>query len=300
MRDRRALIEAALAAVSMLAAAAVAGVTLFILGLVAIKGMEHLSWEFLSTPPAGDMASGGILPMINGTVMLVLLMSLFTAPLGGLIALYLNEVSPRDWLYHAIISSVRSLAAIPSIVYGLFGLTFYVTVIGGGLDALFGFTDRVFQERCLLWAALTMGTLTLPTNIVAVTEALELVPASQRHAALCLGYTRWETIKWVVAPQAAGGMLTGLALSISRGAGEVAPILFVGVAYYMPGFTGDPLGQFMELGYHIFVMATQSSNVERTLPIQYATTLTLLTITFALNAVGQYIRWRCRQKLAPR
>jgi phosphate transport system permease protein len=144
---------------------------------------------------------------------------------------------------------------------------------------------------------MTMGALTLPTNVIAVTEALKMVPDEQRHAGLCLGYTRWETIKWIVFPQATGGILTGLVLSISRGAGEVAPILFVGVAYFIPNFTGDLLDQFMHLGYHLYVLATQSPNVDRTLPIQYSTTLVLLILTFAFNSIGQVIRWRHRRKL---
>jgi phosphate transport system permease protein len=297
MRDNRPVIEKAFATVCNTAAAAVVGATLFILGLVLVKGIGHISWEFLTEPPTGDMAHGGIFPMIQGTVYLVLIMSLMTVPLGAIIAIYLNEISSKGWLYNAVMSSVRTLAAVPSIVYGLFGLAFYVTVLGGGIDWLLGYEDRVFQQRCLLWAAVTMGTLTLPTNVVSVTEALKLVPDEQRHSATCLGFTRWETIKWVVAPQAIGGILTGLVLSVSRGAGEVAPILFVGVAYFIPNFSGDPLDQFMELGYHIFVMSTQSPNVDQTLPIQYSTTLVLLALTFAFNSVGQVIRWFHRKKM---
>lgn len=273
----------------------IALIVLFIIALVAVNGASSISFEFLTSAPSGDMISGGIGPMILGTALLVLMMSIFTAPLGALVALYLNEVAPKNWLYHAMMSSVRTLAAVPAIVYGLFGAAFFVAALGGALDALFGL-DRVFQERCLLWAALTMGSLTLPTNIVAVTESLKFVSFDQRLAAISLGYTKWEVVKWVVLPQAVPGILTGLVLSISRGAGEVAPILFVGVAYYMPSFTGNPLDQFMELGYHIFVMSTQSPNIDKTMPIQYATTLTLLALTFGFNSIGQVIRYFQRRK----
>ncbi|MGK7344940.1 MAG: phosphate ABC transporter permease PstA [Candidatus Nitrospinota bacterium M3_3B_026] len=298
MRDRRFFYEKVFSSLSNAAAAVVVGVVFFILGLILVKGAGHVSWKFLTTEPTADATEGGILSPIKGTILLVFWMSIMTAPLGAVIAIYLNEVSAKNWLYNTVMSSVRTLAAVPSIVYGLFGLAFYVTVVGGGLDWLLGYEDRVFQERCLLWAAVTMGTLTLPTNVISVTEALKLVPDEQRHAAICLGYTKWEVIKWVVLPQAVGGMLTGLVLSISRGAGEVAPILFVGVAYYIPGFSGDLLDQFMELGYHIYVMATQSPNVQETLPVQYATTLVLLVLTFSFNSIGQVIRWLHRRKMA--
>lgn len=291
MRDNRLLYEKLFGATANLAAFIVTFTTLFILGLIVVEGAPHITWEFLTENPTADMSGGGIYPVIMGTIELVLLMSIMTVPLGTIIAVYLNEVSKKNWLYNIVMSSVRTLAAVPSIVYGLFGLAFFVTVVGGSLDWILGYEDKVFKQRCLLWAAATMGALTLPTNVISVTEALKLVSDDQRHAAICLGYTRWEVIKWVVVPQALGGMLTGLVLSISRGAGEVAPILFVGVAYFMPEFTGHPLDQFMDLGYHIYVLATQSPNVDRTLPAQYASTLVLLAIVFSFNAVGQTIRW---------
>ncbi len=297
MRDRRLLYEFAFKAVANTAAAIVVGVTLFILGLVFVKGVGGISFAFLTSSPAGNMSDGGIGPMILGTAYLVILMSLMTVPLGAIIAVYLNEIASRNWLYNAVMSSVRTLAAVPSIVFGLFGLAFFVMALGGALDWFFGY-DRVFQERCLMWAALTMGTLTLPTNVISVTEALKLVSDEQRHAGICLGYTRWEVVKWIVLPQAVGGILTGLVLSVSRGAGEVAPILFVGVAYFIPNFSGNVLDQFMELGYHIYVMSTQSPNVDETLPIQYATTLVLLTLTFGFNSIGQVIRWMHRKKMS--
>ncbi len=297
MRDLRKTYEFGFKVITNLTALLVVTIIIFIIGLVAVKGATHMSWEFLTSNPTGDMEHGGIWPMIKGTAMLVMMMSMFTVPLGAVIAIYLNEVSQKNWFYNMVMSSVRTLAAVPSIVYGLFGLAFFVNVVGGTLDWLIGYEDHVFRERCLLWAALTMGSLTLPTNVISVTEALKLVPEEQRHAGICLGYTRWEVIKWIVLPQAIGGMLTGLVLSISRGAGEVAPILFVGVAYFVPNFTGDPLDQFMELGYHIFVMATQSPNVDRAAPILYSTTLVLLMLTFTFNSIGQMIRWLHRRKM---
>lgn len=297
MRDNRRFFEFLLKTFSNFMAMLVVTVTLFILGLVLVKGIGGISWTFLTASPTGSMDGGGIGPMILGTAYLVILMSLMTVPLGAVIAVYLNEIAARNWLYNTVMSSVRTLAAVPSIVFGLFGLAFFVMVLGGALDWLFGY-DRVFQERCLMWAALTMGTLTLPTNVISVTEALKLVPDEQRHAGICLGYTRWEVVKWIVLPQALGGVLTGLVLSVSRGAGEVAPILFVGVAYFIPNFSGNVLDQFMELGYHIYVMSTQSPNVDETLPIQYSTTLVLLTLTFTFNSIGQVIRSMHRKKMS--
>ncbi len=297
MRDRRLFYEKAFGMAANLGALAVVSVTVFILGLIFFKGIGHISWSFLTGAPTADMAGGGIYPVIMGTVLLVVLMCVMTVPLGAVIAIYLNEVSEKNRLYNLVLSSVRTLAAVPSIVYGLFGLAFFVTVIGGGLDWILGYEDRVFQQRCLLWAAFTMGALTLPTNVISVIEALKLVPDEQRHSGICLGFTRWEVIKWVVLPQAAGGILTGLVLSIARGAGEVAPILFVGAAYFLPDFSGNLLDQFMDLGYHIYVLATQSPNVDKTLPVQYATTLVLLTLVFSFNAVGQAARWAHRRKM---
>jgi len=297
MPDRRKALEFSFKVITNMTAVLVVSIIVFIIGLVVVKGSEHMSLSFLTSNPTGDMEHGGIWPMIKGTAMLVMMMSMLTVPLGAVIAIYLNEVSKKNWFYNIVMSSVRTLAAVPSIVYGLFGLAFFVNVVGGGLDWLIGYEDHVFQQRCLLWAAFTMGSLTLPTNVISVTEALKLVPDEQRHAGICLGYTRWEVIKWVVLPQAIGGMLTGLVLSISRGAGEVAPILFVGVAYFVPNFSGNPLDQFMELGYHIFVMATQSPNVDKATPILYSTTLVLLILTFTFNSIGQILRWLHRRKM---
>ncbi|VAX20586.1 Phosphate transport system permease protein PstA (TC 3.A.1.7.1) [hydrothermal vent metagenome] len=298
MRDYRKVYELAFKIITNTTALLVVAIVFFILSIVTIKGFDHLSWEFITAEPTGDMLHGGIWPMIKGTIMLVMMMSVLTVPLGTVIAIYLNEVSRKNWFYNIIMSAIRTLAAVPSIVYGLFGFAFFVNIVGGTLDWMIGYEDRVFQERCLLWAAFTMGSLTLPTNVISVTEALKLVPNEQRHAGMCLGYTRWEVIKWIVFPQAISGMLTGLVLSISRGAGEVAPILFVGVAYFIPHFSGAPLDQFMELGYHIFVMATQSPNIDKATPVLYATTFVLLVLTFTFNAIGQVIRWIHRRKMS--
>ena len=217
MIDKRIIIERLFSLVTSFFAMCVVVLTTFIIGLVLINGLDKLTWDFLTLPPTGTMDGGGILPIIEGTVMLVLLMSLISVPFGTAIALYLNEVSSKGAVYNYTMSSVRTLAAVPSIVYGLFGLAFFVNIMGGGLDFLFGYEERVFRERCLLWAAMTMGVLTLPINIIAVTEALKMVPQEQRHAGLCFGYTSWEVIKWIVFPQAKGGILTGLVLSVSRG-----------------------------------------------------------------------------------
>ena len=273
--------------------------TFSIVGIILVNGIGTISWEFLTEAPTHGMSEGGIFPAIVGTFFLVMYMSILTVPLGTVIAFYLSEIATHGKMYNIIMSAVRTLAAVPSIVFGLFGLSFFVFFIGENIDAAMGIDPRepLFNKPCLLWAACTMGILTLPTNIVAVTEALKMVSMEQRISGYCMGMSKWEVIRYIVFPQSWGGIITGLVLSVSRGAGEVAPILFVGAAYFLPFLPADPLSQFMELGYHIYIMTTQSFNVEKTLPIQYATTLVLLTLTLMLNAFGQAFRYIHRKKL---
>jgi phosphate transport system permease protein len=197
-------------------------------------------------------------------------------------------------LYRWSRSAVDNLAGVPSIVFGLFGLGFFVQWVGRGVDTVFFGGHLAFGQPALIWASLTMAALTLPVVIVSVEEALRAVPQSFREASYALGATKSQTIFRVVLPDALSGVLTGGILAVSRGAGEVAPILFVGAAYFLPHLPSKLNDQFMELGYHIFVLSTQSPDVEATKPLLYATVLVLLGLTFLLNVVAVVVRARLR------
>lgn len=265
---------------------------------IVMGGKDTLSWEFLTTAPREGMTEGGIFPAIVGTVLLVLLMSLAGVPAGAITALYLTEyASQRSVISRAIRFAVNTLAGVPSIVFGLFGLGFFVQFVGTGMDRMFtdGVTLRWAQPN-ILWASLTMALLTLPVVIVSVEEAIRNVPQDLRAASLALGATRWQTVWKVVLPNSLTGILTGAILAVSRGAGEVAPILFTGAAYFLPELPDSLSSQFMHLGYHIYIMSTQSTNVEATRGIQFATTLVLLILTFVLNFSAIILRSRVRSR----
>jgi len=266
-----------------------------ILGNIIANGWTRISWEFLSGNPREGMTEGGIFPAIFGTALLVLLMTIFVVPLGVLVAIYFSEYADRtSMLYRWSRSAVDNLAGVPSIVFGLFGLGFFVQWVGRGVDTAFFGGHLTFGQPAIIWAALTMAILTLPVVIVSVEEALRAVPQSFREASYALGATKSQTIFRVVLPDAVSGVLTGGILAVSRGAGEVAPILFVGAAYFLPHLPTKLNDQFMELGYHIFVLTTQSPDVEATKPLLYATVLVLLGLTFLLNVVAVVVRARLR------
>jgi phosphate transport system permease protein len=266
-----------------------------IVGNVVWHGWEQISWEFLSGAPRVGMTEGGIFPAIFGTVLLVLLMTIFVVPLGVCVAIYFSEyANRRSWLYRWTRQAVNNLAGVPSIVFGLFGLGFFVQFVGGWVDQQFYEGKLTYGQPAILWAALTMAVLTLPVVIVSVEESLRSVPQSYREASYALGATRTQTVFRVVLPHALAGVLTGGILAVSRGAGEVAPILFVGAAYYLPELPSRLNDQFMELGYHIYVLATQSPDVEATKPLLYGTVLVLLALTFLLNLTAITIRARLR------
>jgi phosphate transport system permease protein len=259
-----------------------------------IGGYKKITWEFLTKPPSLGVMGGGVFPAIFGTLVLVILMTLMVMPTGVLTAIYLHEYAPRDAMLTKLIrASISNLAGIPSIIYGMFGLAFFVLFVGKKIDALIG-AELLFGQPCLLWAAATLSILTLPVVITVTEEALSSIPEEVRLASYALGATRWQTVWRVVVPKAMGGILTGAILAVSRGAGEVAPLLFTGVAYYLPRLSISPSSQFMHLGYHIYVMATQSPDVEATLPMQYATALVLLFLTFVLNLLAILIRVRLK------
>jgi phosphate transport system permease protein len=262
-------------------------------------GSERLSWGFLTKAPAEGMTAGGVFPAIFGTVAMVILMTIAVVPAGVATAIYLHEYADRQAPLTRIIRiAVNNLAGVPSIVFGLFGLGFFIQFVGGGIDKVFFGGSKVLGQPALLWASLTMAVLTLPVVIVATEEALRSVPRELREASLALGATKFQTVLNVVLPQATPGIMTGTILAISRGAGEVAPILFTGAAYYLPQLPWHPNSQFMHLGYHVYVLATQSPDVDAAKPLLYSTVLVLLAVTFVLNLSAFVVRSRMRHRFA--
>lgn len=268
-----------------------------ILAITFIGGWKHLTWEFLTQFPREGMTKGGIFPAVVGTALMTLIMTVAAVPFGTITALYLAEyASEKSWLASTIRFAVKTLAVVPSIIFGLFGLGFFIKFIGFNVDNAFYGGELHWGQPNILWASLTMALLTLPIVIVSVEESIRTVPREVREASLALGATKWQTIVKVVLPGSITGILTGTILAISRGAGEVAPILFTGAAYYLADLPHAMSDQFMSLGYHIYIMSTQSTNVDDTLPIQFATTLVLLLLTFSLSMVAVVLRYRIRKK----
>ncbi len=268
---------------------------------ILLNGWSALSWRFISTIPTKDFfepETTGILPMIVGTTIRVFLMTIFVVPVGVITAVYLTEyASHTSWLTRVIRGAVNNLAGVPSIVFGLFGAGFFINFLGRNLDVALHRTEPTWGQPALLWASLTLAVMTLPVVIVATEESLRAIPPGLREASLALGATKLETVVKIVLPQALPGILTGGILAVSRAGGEVAPILFTGVAYYLASLPTRVTDQFMDLGYHVYVLSTQSPNIEKTRPILYATVLVLLGLTFALNFTAILIRARVRRKL---
>jgi phosphate transport system permease protein len=263
-------------------------------------------WEFFTADPRESNTEGGIFPAIFGTVMMVILMSLMAVPFGVLAALYLREYARQGVLVRTVRIAVNNLAGVPSIVFGLFGLGFFVYFVGGTIDQLF-YPERLptptYGTGGILWASLTLGLLTIPVVIVASEEALAAVPRSMREASLATGATKFQTILRVVLPAAAPGVLTGLILAMARGAGEVAPLMITGVVKLAPDLPLDGYfpylhleRKFMHLGFHIYDVGFQSPNVEAAKPMVYATTVLLLLIVVLLNLTAIVVRNRLRRK----
>ena len=263
-------------------------------------------WEFLSGDPRESNTEGGILPAIFGTVMMVILMSLLAVPFGVLAALYLREYARQGTLVRLVRIAVNNLAGVPSIVFGVFGLGFFVYFVGGAIDQAFfpeSLPTPTFGTGGILWASLTLGLLTVPVVIVASEEALGTVPRSMREASLATGATKFQTIMRVVLPAAAPGVLTGLILAMARGAGEVAPLMITGVVKLAPDLPLDGVPpflhldrKFMHLGYHIYDVGFQSPNVEAAKPMVYATAILLLVIVVALNLTAIVVRNHLRKR----
>lgn len=268
------------------------------LAMIYMGGKDFLTIEFLTQAPSEGMTGGGIFPAIVGTALLVILMSLVGVPIGTITAVYLTEYSRQTSIFTRLIRfAINTLAGVPAIVFGLFGLGFFIQFVGTGVDKVVSGDGVVrWGQPNLLWASLTMALLTLPVVIVSVEEALRTVPRDLREASLALGATKFQTIWKIVLPNAMTGVLTGAILAVGRGAGEVAPILFTGVAYFLPELPKSLSDQFMQLGYHLYVMSTQSTDVEATKGIQYASAFVLLAMTFGMNLVAVLFRYKIRNK----
>lgn len=285
-----------------LSGSAVALMLLTLVGIlvpVFVEGLPRIDLVFLTEQPSADLVGGGIWPAIFGTTLLTLLMTLAVVPAGVATAIYLTEYAPRrSRLATVVRAAVHNLAGVPSIVFGLFGLGFFVLFVGRGLDALLydPADGPVWGQPAVLWSSLTLAVLTLPVVIVTTEEALRAVPHDLRLASYGLGATRWQTIAQVVLPNARAGILTGVVLAVSRGAGEVAPIIFTGAANFLPYLPTDLRDMYMHLGYHVFALSTQSPNVDLARPTLFATVAVLLTLTFSLNLVAVVLRARTRSR----
>jgi phosphate transport system permease protein len=254
-----------------------------ILGIVVyitIKGAPAISWEFLSAMPRDGMRAGGILPAIIGTVYLMVGTGLISIPLGIAAGIYLAEYASDNWWTRLIRIAIISLAGVPSVVYGLFGLGLFVLFFNFGIS--------------IISAALTLSIMTLPVIISTTEEAMRSVPYKFRVVGISLGGTQWQTIRKVILPRALPGIITGIILGLERAVGETAPILFTGATFFLPHLPSSPMDATMALPYHIYVIATQIPGMP--IRIQYGTVLVLLVFVLAMNLIASIIRSRARAK----
>jgi phosphate transport system permease protein len=253
---------------------------LAVLGYILKQGIPSISWEFLTTMPRDGMRAGGILPAIVGTFYLTVGTAIFSVPLGIAAAIYLSEYARDNMLTRLIRLAIINLAGIPSVVYGLFGLGLFVLFLKFGTS--------------ILAASLTLSIMTLPVIISASEEALRAVPQAFRTVSISLGGTQWQTIRKIVLPQALPGILTGVILGLERAAGETAPILFTGAAFFLPRLPNSPMDATMALPYHLFVISTQVP--EMPVQIQYGTALVLIVFVLSMNVIATIIRSRARAR----
>lgn len=247
------------------------------------KGHSVISWEFLTQSPKKGMTEGGIFPAILGTLMVTVMSGALAIPLGIGCAVYLNEYARDTWLTRLIRISIRNLAGVPSIVYGLFGVVLFVQLLN--------------FDTSILSAGLTLGLLILPLTITASEEALKAVPQAYRDGSLALGSTKWQAIRTNVLPYAIPGIMTGTILGLSRAAGETAPILFTGAAFYLPDLPHSIRDQFMALPYHLYIMSTQHHALLKVRPLAYGTALVLILLVFTINFTAVIVRYRLRKKV---
>lgn len=279
------------------------------MGWLAKLGVYFSRWgEFLVDEPREANTEGGVLPAIFGTFAMTVLMALLVAPFGVITALYLHEYAKQGRLVSIVRISVNNLAGVPSIVYGVFGLGFFAYIFGSSIDALF-FAERLpnptYGTGGLLWSSLTLALLTVPVVIVATEEAISAVPLSMREGSLACGASKWQTIRNIVLPRAMPGILTGLILAMARGAGEVAPLMLVGVVKLAPELPIDGFfpylhleRSFMHLGFHIYDVGFQSRNSEAGKPMVFVTTLLLIGLIFVMNITAIMIRNRLKRRFA--
>jgi len=251
-----------------------------VFGYIIFRGVPAISWQFLAAMPRDGMRAGGILPAIVGTFYLTLGTAVFSVPIGIAAAIYLSEYARENWITRLIRIAIINLAGIPSVVYGLFGLGLFVLFLKFGTS--------------ILSASLTLSIMTLPVIISAAEEALRAVPQSFRTVSISLGGTRWQTIRKIVLPQALPGIITGVILGLERAAGETAPILFTGAAFFLPHLPNSPLDATMALPYHLFVISTQVPGMP--IQIQYGTALVLIVFVLGMNIAATVIRSRARAK----
>lgn len=265
-------------------------------------------WEFLSAEPREANTEGGVWPAIFGTFVMTVVMALLVAPFGVMAALYLREYARQGRIVSLVRICVNNLAGVPSIVYGVFGLGFFAYVLGGSIDSMF-YPERLpsptFGTGGLLWSALTLALLTVPVVIVATEESLAAVPRSMREGSLACGASKWQTIRWIVLPRAMPGIMTGLILAMARGAGEVAPLMIVGVVKLAPELPVDAVfpfvhleRSFMHLGFHIYDVGFQSRNSEAGRSMVFVTALVLIALVLVLNAVSINVRNRLKRRFA--
>lgn len=265
-------------------AAAVNGFALLvIIYFMVANGWRAISWEFLTQPPMESMTKGGILPCIVGTLCLSLGAIIAAMPIGIASAIYLNEYARPGKMVRLIRLGINNLAGVPSVVFGLFGLAFFVVILKMGVSIAAG--------------ALTLGAMSLPVIIGTTEEALKSVPDTYREASLGLGATKWQTIWRVVLPSALPGILTGAILGISRAAGETAPIMFTGAVFFTPRLPTSIFNEVMALPYHIYVLATAGTEIEKTRHLQYGTALVLIALVLGMNLVAILWRTRLRKRL---
>ncbi len=273
-------------ALGFLGLRAAMGLVLAVLALflydIGRKGGGAISWEFLSQAPRRGMTEGGIFPAIVGTFLVTLITAVLAVPLGMSAAIYLHEYAAPSRLTRLLRLSIRNLSGVPSIVYGLFGVILFVNLMRLGTS--------------ILAAGLTLGLMTLPWTITASEEALKTIPLSYREGAMALGATKWQTIRTNVLPYAVPGMLTGTVLGLARAAGETAPILFTGAAFYLPFLPKSLSDQFMALPYHLYIMATQHHAIQQVRPLAYGTALVLIALVLGLNMGAVVLRYRLRRK----
>ena len=263
---------------------------------------------FLAHEPREANTEGGVFPAIFGTCVMTILMSLAVTPFGVVAAIYLREYAKQGFIVRAVRIAVNNLAGVPSIVFGVFGLGFFVYLVGGTIDELFfhlALPTPTFGTGGVLWASLTLALMTVPVVIVATEEALAAVPRGMREGSLACGASKWQTMQRIVIPAAAPGILTGLILAMARGAGEVAPLMLVGVVKLAPSLPVDSIfpyahmeRKFMHLGFHIYDLGFQSPDSEAAIPMVFATTLLLITLVVLMNLGAIFIRERLRRKYA--